>query len=65
MNSKNTVKKTQTHTNTNTNTNTNTHTHIIEIHPHFRALFLAGERSDPPTVHWAQDLLKTPVIDNW
>jgi propionyl-CoA synthetase len=32
---------------------------------HFRALFLAGERSDPDTLHWAEDHLKVPVIDHW
>jgi len=31
----------------------------------FRALFLAGERADPPTLEWAEDLLKLPVIDHW
>ena len=31
----------------------------------FRALFLAGERADPDTIHWAQDMLGVPVIDNW
>jgi len=31
----------------------------------FRALFLAGERSDPDTLHWAEDHLKVPVIDHW
>ena len=31
----------------------------------FRALFLAGERLDPDTYHWASDLLKKPVIDHW
>ena len=31
----------------------------------FRALFLAGERADPPTVEWAQELLRRPVIDHW
>jgi len=31
----------------------------------FRALFLAGERLDPETLRWAQDLLKVPVIDHW
>jgi propionyl-CoA synthetase len=30
-----------------------------------RALFLAGERSDPDTVRWAQRLLDVPVIDHW
>jgi propionyl-CoA synthetase len=32
---------------------------------HFRALFLAGERADPDTVTWAQNLLNVPVIDHW
>jgi propionyl-CoA synthetase len=31
----------------------------------FRALFLAGERADPDTVIWAENLLKVPVIDHW
>jgi propionyl-CoA synthetase len=31
----------------------------------FRSLFLAGERLDPDTYHWARELLGTPVIDNW
>jgi propionyl-CoA synthetase len=31
----------------------------------FRALFLAGERADPDTVMWAQNLLGVPVIDHW
>jgi propionyl-CoA synthetase len=30
-----------------------------------RALFLAGERSDPDTLHWAEDNLNVPVIDHW
>jgi propionyl-CoA synthetase len=30
-----------------------------------RTLFLAGERLDPDTYHWASDLLGVPVIDNW
>jgi propionyl-CoA synthetase len=30
-----------------------------------RALFLAGERSDPDTVKWAEQKLKVPVIDHW
>ncbi len=33
--------------------------------PNFRALFLAGERADPDTVKWAEDILKVPVIDHW
>jgi propionyl-CoA synthetase len=32
---------------------------------HFRTLFLAGERSDPPTLEWAEQNLKVPVIDHW
>ncbi|MDJ0628400.1 MAG: propionyl-CoA synthetase [Rhodobacter sp.] len=28
-------------------------------------LFLAGERADPDTIEWAQDLLGVPVIDHW
>ncbi len=31
----------------------------------FEALYLAGERLDPDTYHWAGDLLKCPVIDHW
>jgi propionyl-CoA synthetase len=31
----------------------------------FKALFLAGERADPDTVKWAEDILKVPVIDHW
>ncbi len=30
-----------------------------------RALFLAGERCDPDTLHWAEDLLGVPVVDHW
>lgn len=30
-----------------------------------QALFLAGERSDPDTIHWAQDQLGVPVVDHW
>ncbi|WP_043617118.1 propionyl-CoA synthetase [Nonomuraea candida] len=30
-----------------------------------RHLFLAGERLDPDTYHWASDLLGVPVIDHW
>ncbi len=32
---------------------------------HFTYLFLAGERTDPDTYHWASDLLGVPVIDHW
>ena len=31
----------------------------------FQTLFLAGERLDPDTYHWARDLLNVPVIDHW
>ena len=30
-----------------------------------KALFLAGERSDPDTIVWAEKKLKVPVIDHW
>ena len=32
---------------------------------HFRTLFLAGERSDPDTLQWAERHLGVPVIDHW
>tara|TARA_Y100001936_G_scaffold253749_1_gene320636 strand:- start:5493 stop:7388 length:1896 start_codon:yes stop_codon:yes gene_type:complete len=32
---------------------------------HFEALFLAGERSDPDTLTWAEKHLGVPVIDHW
>jgi propionyl-CoA synthetase len=31
----------------------------------FRTLFLAGERCDPDTLHWAETHLEVPVIDHW
>jgi propionyl-CoA synthetase len=31
----------------------------------FRTLFLAGERSDPATLEWAEEKLGVPVIDHW
>ena len=31
----------------------------------FRTLFLAGERCDPDTLHWAEEKLQRPVIDHW
>ena len=31
----------------------------------FKALFLAGERLDPDTLHWAENHLGIPVIDHW
>ncbi|MDD1716379.1 MAG: propionyl-CoA synthetase [Methanolinea sp.] len=30
-----------------------------------RTLFLAGERCDPDTLHWAEERLSIPVIDHW
>ena len=29
------------------------------------SLFLAGERTDPDTLNWAEKMLKVPVIDHW
>ena len=31
----------------------------------FNYLFLAGERTDPDTLHWAERHLQVPVIDHW
>ncbi len=31
----------------------------------FETLFLAGERADPDTVKWAEEILDVPVIDHW
>ncbi|MBU29067.1 MAG: propionyl-CoA synthetase [Gammaproteobacteria bacterium] len=30
-----------------------------------KALYLAGERLDPPTYHWLHDLSGLPVVDHW
>ncbi|MFL0800790.1 MAG: propionyl-CoA synthetase [Agarilytica sp.] len=30
-----------------------------------KALFLAGERLDPPTLEWLQSVVDVPVIDHW
>ncbi|WP_243073777.1 AMP-binding protein [Microbacterium sp. SS28] len=30
-----------------------------------RTLFLAGERLDPETWHWANDGLRVPIVDHW
>jgi propionyl-CoA synthetase len=30
-----------------------------------RHIFLAGERLDPDTYHWARNLLQRPVVDHW
>jgi propionyl-CoA synthetase len=32
---------------------------------HFKYLFLAGERTDPDTLAWAENSLNVPVIDHW
>ncbi|MCF8045304.1 MAG: propionyl-CoA synthetase [Desulfarculaceae bacterium] len=32
---------------------------------HFTHLFLAGERTDPDTLSWAENSLNVPVIDHW
>ena len=32
---------------------------------HLKTVYLAGERADPDTIHWAQRHLKVPVIDHW
>jgi propionyl-CoA synthetase len=31
----------------------------------FKTFFLAGERCDPDTLHWAEQQLGVPVIDHW
>jgi propionyl-CoA synthetase len=31
----------------------------------FQCLYLAGERLDPDTYHWATDLIGVPIIDHW
>jgi propionyl-CoA synthetase len=31
----------------------------------FKYLFLAGERTDPDTLHWAEKKVGVPVIDHW
>ena len=40
---------------------------LLQVHDltGFRALFLAGERCDPETLHWAEAKLGVPVIDHW
>ncbi len=30
-----------------------------------KTVYLAGERADPDTIHWAQQQLDVPVIDHW
>ncbi len=31
----------------------------------FETLYVAGERCDPDTLHWAEEHVKVPVIDHW
>ena len=38
---------------------------LVTPMPGLKALFLAGERADPDTIHWAQRHLNVPVIDHW
>ena len=33
--------------------------------PSLEAMFFAGERCDPDTLHWAERMLNVPVIDHW
>ena len=33
--------------------------------PSLQAMFFAGERCDPDTLHWAERMLQVPVIDHW
>ncbi len=35
------------------------------IFPDSVRFYLAGERADPDTIHWAENLLGCPVIDHW
>lgn len=30
-----------------------------------RGLFLAGERLDPPTYEWLQEIMEVPIVDHW
>jgi propionyl-CoA synthetase len=32
---------------------------------HLKSVFVAGERCDPPTLKWLQDITKRPIIDHW
>jgi propionyl-CoA synthetase len=43
------------------------HGELLARHDHssLRALFLAGERTDPATLQWAQTQLGVPVVDHW
>ncbi len=41
------------------------HLKKYNIKKSFRTLFLAGERADPDTLAWAENVLGVPVIDHW
>ncbi len=43
------------------------HAELLKRHStaSLRTLFLAGERADPETVAWAEQILKVPVVDHW
>ncbi|MEZ5501383.1 MAG: propionyl-CoA synthetase [Halioglobus sp.] len=43
---------------------TGAHARSHDLSP-LRALFLAGERCDSPTLAWAEEVLQVPVIDHW
>jgi propionyl-CoA synthetase len=32
---------------------------------HLKSIFVAGERCDPPTLQWLQDITQRPIIDHW
>ena len=32
---------------------------------HLKSIFVAGERCDPPTLQWLQDITNRPIIDHW
>ncbi|GAB3566447.1 propionyl-CoA synthetase [Amycolatopsis endophytica] len=38
---------------------------LLRDMPSLRTLFLAGERLDPETYHWASSSLGVPVVDHW
>jgi propionyl-CoA synthetase len=41
--------------------------HLLQVYDlsTLQTLFLAGERLDPETYHWAQERLGVPVVDHW
>ncbi|GAB5486888.1 MAG: propionyl-CoA synthetase [Parasphingorhabdus sp.] len=40
---------------------------LAEVHDlsSLQAIYLAGERTDPSTLHWTEKLLGKPVVDHW